>query len=164
MPQLGDIQRGYKKGHSQWCACEVCKKERWVRIEKGIPRSKLCKNCGQRVSGYLSRNGKRLNQKGYIAIGVLPTDFFYPMACRGYILEHRLVMARHLNRCLLPWEVVHHKNGVRNDNRFENLELLPERRWHLIDTKTKSYIRQLEKRNRTLINKIKLLEEGNGKN
>jgi hypothetical protein len=41
----------------------------------------------------------------------------------GYVLQHIQVMSDHLGRALLQTEEVHHRNGVRNDNRLSNLEL-----------------------------------------
>jgi len=110
------------------------------------------------------KGGRYKNQAGYIFVTLTPEDeFFYPMMHRSAnrVMEHRLVMAKYLGRCLLPWEVVHHKNGVKDDNRLDNLELLSDKRWHLIDNKTKGYIGALEREIKRLHKIINRLEGRN---
>lgn len=43
---------------------------------------------------------------------------------RGYVLLHRIIVENSIDRLLTNKEVVHHKNGNKFDNRFENLEVM----------------------------------------
>ena len=64
--------------------------------------------------------GKGITSQGYIAI-LMPN---HPSAIsRDYILEHRLVMEKHIGRFLKSTEQVHHINHNKKDNRIENLML-----------------------------------------
>ncbi len=110
-----------------WDACANCGKERWVVLEHGKLNNTKCLPCTNRDAPRRSScwKGARYYASGnYIWVSLPRDDFLFPMTTTGGLIpEHRLVMAKHLGRCLQKWEFVHHKNGVKDDNRIENLEL-----------------------------------------
>lgn len=105
--------------------CSVCGKAIWHQ-RKDLGR--VCKNCGYTVRktarGSEHHNwhgGRYVGQDGYVVIQLQPDDPLYAMAnARGCVLEHRLVMARSVGRCLSESEVVHHING----NKLEKMNKL----------------------------------------
>jgi len=140
MPQLGEIKRscdvglqGYKR--VIWSACDICGKLRWVRLARfNKSESKICRTCRAKTlprdlrprgSNSHRWKGGRWQTLGYIKLFLPRDDFFYPMAKKaGKVFEHRLIMARDLGRCLARREIVHHKNGIRDDNRLNNLIIM----------------------------------------
>lgn len=107
--------------------------------EKGLP----CPKCGQimdyRANQCISCYRKQLHltgkqsfhwkggmrkegANGYTIILLERDNPFYAMANKnGYVREHRLIMAKHLNRSLTPNDIVHHINGRKSDNRIKNM-------------------------------------------
>lgn len=70
------------------------------------------------------KGGRIVTANGYVNLWLDKSDPYYCMTgTTEYALEHRVVMARYLNRPLEPHETVHHINGIRDDNRIENLQL-----------------------------------------
>jgi endogenous inhibitor of DNA gyrase (YacG/DUF329 family) len=71
--------------------------------------------------------GGKVYRRGYVLV-LAPDHPSLVGTTRRYVLEHRIVMEQILGRYLEPHEQVHHKNGVTDDNRPENLELWALRR------------------------------------
>jgi len=74
------------------------------------------------------KGGRRIGSLGYVLI-YMPE---HPHANRHhYVLEHRIVMEKHLGRYLKKTEVVDHINRNRSDNRLENLRLFESNKEHM---------------------------------
>jgi len=69
------------------------------------------------------KGGKIKTSNGYIWIYAPDNPMSNKCHPEGYVLEHRLIMSQAVGRYLIKNEVVHHINGIRDDNRIENLFL-----------------------------------------
>jgi hypothetical protein len=132
---------GYCLQHAV-CSVDGCENLKQKKMKKGQKLPQLRSRCARCNTRYRLARGVKApsDQAGYPKkrkvreIGW--TGKWFPDK-NGYIIrkfqlsesktitqrQHRVVMSEHLGRELLSHENVHHINGVRDDNRIENLEL-----------------------------------------
>lgn len=77
------------------------------------------------------KGGRMIDKDGYVLI----KSHDHPNRNRhNYVREHRLVMEQKIGRYLEPQEVVHHKDGNKQNNHPDNLEVFGSNDRHLAET------------------------------
>jgi len=132
-------------GYTAKCICDYCgiefnrpvsnlrenqfckQKHYWEWLKTSRKGFKYSKEARQKMSKSATGannsqwKGGRLIKDGYVLL-YCPE---HPKAkSKGYVFEHRLIMEQIIGRYLRNDEVVHHKNGIKDDNRKKNLELM----------------------------------------
>lgn len=128
---------GIRKKSAHWlCKCE-CGNQivvSGVNLRRGNTQSCGCFNresASKRLKDQHEQHpyeGRIKTDRGYISV-FMP---YHPYATKkGYVPEHRLVYESAVARVLQPGEVIHHKNGILDDNRIENLMYFPDQSAHV---------------------------------
>lgn len=111
--KLSQLHIANKVGSSQPVISRVLR-EQGVRVEKQAS--------GPNNGSWI--NGRSTTEGGYVQVKIYSDDPLSVMCNRqGYVLEHRLAMARYLGRPLADYETVHHIDGNHSNNEISNLQL-----------------------------------------
>jgi len=114
-----------KKATAYLCRC-ICGKE--VEVRAGHLKLGTARSCGCFRQEMISRRGK--DHPNWVGAPKYKDGYVYiyhpehlNALTDGYVAEHIYVMSQIIGRPLIKGETVHHKNGVRDDNAPDNLEL-----------------------------------------
>jgi hypothetical protein len=120
-------QSGRQEGQSvkiygQIIKCKTCGDDNFVQnndLKRGYGEY-----CSIKCSNW---TGGKINKDGYIGV----FDPLHPSHhSRNYVYEHRLVVEKQIGRFLHRWEIVYHMNGIKDDNRIQNLMVLKDEATH----------------------------------
>ena len=122
---------GFKKGMTPWNKDK--KVPCLIGNTNGFKKGQLPWNKG--LKGFVSGDKNGMWKGGRVSSGggyILITATLHPNRLpNGYVLEHRLIMEKKIGRYLQRKEVVHHINGIKDDNRIENLKLFKNKSEHI---------------------------------
>lgn len=113
--------RNSVKAPCGWCGKEMTMSPFRSEIQKYCSRE-CCSEASRTniLEGHIHNGRRSRSLNGYVCVWEPDHHKSY----RGWVLEHRLIMERITGRPLESHEDVHHINGVKDDNRLENLVLL----------------------------------------
>lgn len=106
--------------------CKLCGSHTNVITNKYKKYVGYCKKCMyklRKVGNQSDTIVRTYDKDGYVILRGAPLREYLHKCNTKEVYEHRYVMEQHLGRLLTDDEVVHHKNGIKDDNRIENLEL-----------------------------------------
>ena len=130
--KIGLANRRGTNSKCLYCGQEFYIQRCWIKTKKWCSRK--CYLLANKKRPEISREnawnwkgGKTKHMAGYIKI-------YIPNHPAGdishYVYEHRIIIERKLNRYLKSIEIVHHINGIKDDNRIENLILFKNNACH----------------------------------
>ena len=116
------------------------KRDKLGRFVEGVKYWKLRKKQLYGKEHHMWNGGKK-ETNGYMCI-YLPE---HPRACRKYVYEHIVVAEQKVGRYLKKTERVHHINGIKTDNRPENLIVFKNDSEHLKEHRMKTWSKIYDK-------------------
>lgn len=148
-----------RRYQEKWCkdnspTCSVCGKQHGSYQHKFLypDRKTMCKSCYlKHCTGTENHNwkgGTRFKGKRNTNCYMETYSPEHDRAVRGYVLQHILVWEKEHNKKLPEGYVIHHLNGIKYDNRPENLLAVPRSKHHnwLVNSALQERIRELEKK------------------